>query len=264
MSSLSTDSSVMAPSWSRAFSGVWRLTSRRSLTGKHALALAGMLVPLAVVCFGMLLGSRNGPQHYVNWVATSYITFLVPIVAFITAGGVMRDEMKSGTVDYILTRPVRRPAFIGFKFLSHLVCAQVDFLFALALITALGVWKGVPQMAAVFPSLLLAQALTVTAFTALGFFCGALTTRYVVVGLIYAGIVEVGIGQIPTQLSRLSMTRQIAAMLHSLLDGSERVTAQPSTPTILVVGILLLFSVVMVALTALLFSSRELANTSEA
>jgi ABC-2 type transport system permease protein len=257
----------VTPNLTHAFGGVWRLTARRSLTLGHWAALGGTLAVLALMCVGSL-AAHNGPKHYVDWVIAFYVTFLVPVVTFITAGGVMREEMKPGTVDYVLTRPLPRPVFVAFKYIAHVICVQIDCLVAFALVIALGVYWQAPGIAAAIPSLLLAQAITIMAFVAFGFACGALTSRYVVVGLLYSLVVELGVGQIPTQLSRLSMTRQVKAMLQPLVAGQ----AAPFTPTldvlpaasrITVIALLLLFSLGLLSLTAAIYSTRELTNAND-
>ena len=129
-----------------------------------------------------------------NWVATFYVCFVVPILSFISAGGVARDDLKADAVDYIFTRPVRRPMFVLFRYVAHVACTQLDFLLALAVVVGVGVSLNVPGMMAAVPALLVAQACAIVAFSAFGFLCGMFTSRYVIVGLLYGSIVEVGIG----------------------------------------------------------------------
>jgi ABC-type transport system involved in multi-copper enzyme maturation permease subunit len=255
------------PNLWHAFGGVWRLTARRSLTLGHWLALGGALAVLALICVGAL-APQNGPKHYIDWVIAFYVTFLVPVVTFITAGSVMRDEMKPGTVDYVLTRPVPRVVFVAFKYSAHVICAQIDCLIAFALVIALGVFWHAPGIAAAIPSLLLAQVIIIIAFAALGFACGTLTSRYVVVGLLYSLVIELGVGQIPTQLSRLSMTRQVKAMLQPLVAGQSApftpsLEVLPATSRLTVIALLVLFSLVLLGLAAAVYWTRELTNASD-
>ena len=77
------------------------------------------LVLLTLLTFAIVRPGRVMP--FSNWTAGFYLTFLVPLLAFLSGGGAMRDEMKPSSVDYVLTRPVRRTAFVVFRFLSHLV-----------------------------------------------------------------------------------------------------------------------------------------------
>jgi ABC-2 type transport system permease protein len=109
------------------------------------------------------------------------------------------------------------------------------------------------------PSLLLAQILAVTAFSALGFAFGAFTSRYLILGLFYAGIIEIGIGNIPTQLNRLSMTHHVRSIASNILQlRPTRLTQFDSLPTSIIA--LIVFSLVLVAGAAVLFSLRETAG----
>ena len=136
-------------------------------------------------------------------------------------------------------------------------------LFALAAIVAVGMVRGIPDVDAMLPRLLFAQLLTVTAFTAFGFFCATLTSRFLVIGLFYGGVVEVGIGNIPTQLSRLSLLQQVRSLIQPVMRGI------PLPPDGLpsewsVVLFVLGFTVLSVGAAALWFSMQELAGAKAA
>lgn len=248
----------VAPNQWRAFGGIWRLTFRRFLTPGQLLATAGMIAALAVLSYSTT--KHGSPRDYFGWTAGFYLVFLVPVMAFLSGAGAIRDEMKSDSVDYVLTRPVRKPAFVVFKYLSHMACLQVVYLFPLGLLLALGVYREIPDIAAALPILLTGQLLAVAAFAAFGFLCGVLTSRYLVLGMAYAGIVEVGLGQIPTQLSRLSMARHLRDLMDPVQLALGKIPALDA-PTASSVVSLLAFSAAMIALTALYFSLQELAGT---
>ncbi len=246
----------VAPNWRHAFGGVWRLTVRRHLLpGRWAMVLVGLAV-LTLLCFAA--SHRSSARHYLEWAGVFYVAFLVPALAFIGGAGAMRDEMKAGTVDYVFTRPINRPAFVAGKFIAHTVCAQLDFLFALAVVVAVSVVRGIPIPPAAIAGLLLGQALLVTAFSALGFLAAILTSRYIIVGLAYAGIIEAGVGQIPTQISRLSLTRQVRDLLAPAGDAASALTILGTA------GTLLFFTAIALAVAAALFHHRELGASSEA
>jgi len=255
----------IAPNLAHAFGGVWRLTFRRFLLPGHWLTLGiGLAVLILLFAGGRHGGGPRGmgtTAQFLDWTVGFYVTFLVPALAFIAAGGTMREEMKSGTVDYVLTRPVPRPAYVVFKYIAHTVCTQIDFLFAFGVVLGFAAARHVPGLANVGAKLLLGQVLLIAAFSAFGFLCGTLTSRYVVVGLAYAGIIEAGVGQIPTQLSRLSMTHQVRDLLASLLGGAAPMTSAPSL--IGTTGMLALFCAVTLGAAAVVFTLREFAGPGE-
>jgi ABC-2 type transport system permease protein len=245
------------PDWRRALGGVWRLTYGRYLAPANLGILAGLLGLLALLA---LSGIHNGnAEHFTEWSVHFYLAFVVPVLAFLTAAGLIQDDLRPATVDYVLTRPVRRPMFVLFRYLSHTACIQVQCLLGLGVLVAVGVFRQVPGLAATAPSLLLAQILAVTAFSALGFALGACTNRYLVLGIFYAGVIEVGVGNIPTQLNRLSMTHHVRTIAGSILHlegkGSAQLESLPAA-----IAVLLVFSLALIAVAAGLFSLREAAG----
>ncbi len=246
-----------------AFGGIWRLTVRRMFTPMHWLVLAGLLVALALVSLGFHTRG-NGATFYVMWFQRFYVLFLVPVMAFISGAGAIRDDLKAGSVDYLFTRPVSRRAFVVFRYLSHLACAQVDFLVAFGVMVGVGLYRQSPGLLAAVPLLLLAQVITIAAFSAFGLLCGMLTTRYGIIGMFYGGIVEVGIGNIPTELNRLSMTQQVHAMLVPVIQVGGMTPSEPVAGVLTTVAILVAFAAVMIAVAAMVFSLREFSGTASA
>jgi ABC-type transport system involved in multi-copper enzyme maturation permease subunit len=245
------------PNWQRALSGVWRLTYRRFLAPQQLGILAGLLGLLGLLA---LAGVHNGnAEHFAQWSVRFYLTFVVPVIAFLSAAGLIQDDMKPATADYVLTRPVRRHAFVLHRYVAHTTCLQLQCLLALGVLVAVGVFRQVPELASTAPSLLLAQVLGVMAFSALGFAFGAFTSRYLILGIFYAGIIEAGIGNIPTQLNRLSMTHHVRTIASSILHLRNRgMTEADSLPTSIIA--LLVFSAVLLAVAAVLFALRETAG----
>jgi ABC-2 type transport system permease protein len=252
---------LIAPNRWNALGGIWRLTFRKFLQPTHGLALAGMLVVLIVISIPSWPHKNSPPGEYLSWLVNFYLLFLTPVLSFITAGGVMRDEMKGQTVDYVFTRPVRRPWFLLCKYASHVACSQIDFLIALLVMLTVGTLRQAPEMWAQFPLLLLGQVLAIAVFSAFGFLCAVVTSRYVIVGLIYGSAIELGLGQIPTQLSRLSMTHHLRVMLEPALSPLAAFSGSTVATT---VGVLVVVSALLLALAAGIFSRLELSGPGEA
>lgn len=251
----------VTPNALHAFGGLWRLSLRRFFSLNRWLVLAGMLALLGLFSIGVAPTNERAARDFMPWAARFYVCFLVPVLAFLSAAGVVRDDLQPGSVDYLFTRPVRRPVFVFLRYLAHVGCAQIDFLISLAMVVMIGVYREVPGMWAAVPLLLLAQVLVIVAFSAFGFLCAMLTSRYVVIGLVYGAVIEVGMGNVPTQLSRLSIIRQALGILNPLLGGQRVGMGGPlavealSAP--LAAVLLLGIALAMVAVAALLFGMRE-------
>jgi ABC-type transport system involved in multi-copper enzyme maturation permease subunit len=168
----------------------------------------------------------------------------------------VRDDLQAGAVDYLFTRRVRRPVFVALRYVAHVLCTQIDFLFSLAVVIGIGAVHQVPGLWNAVPLLILAQVLAVCAFSAFGFLCGMLTSRYVIIGLLYGVFVEVGLGNVPTQLSHLSMGRQLLSILAPVLPqrGAGLVDALTVPAASVQLGVI---SLAMVGLTAVIFAWRE-------
>jgi hypothetical protein len=100
----------------------------------------------------------------------------------------------------------------------------------------------------------------IPAFTALSVFLGLLSKRYVLLGILYGFIVELGIGQIPTNINVLSLSRHFQALLGQCptLDHTIALGSWGATGAILMVCAL---TVLGVGASAALFSFREFCDT---
>ncbi len=243
----------VAPNQARAFGGVWRLTAGRFLSRGHLLANAGLLGLL--ILLSATEATPRDADEYVEWIAGFYLKLAVPVLAFLSGAGAMRDETKAGVVDYVFTRPIRRWAFVIFKYFAHTTCMILAWLPAVAVL-AFFVWqRDLASWGSSMTTVLFAQSLTIAGFSALGFFCSVLMARYLIAGLLYAGVVEAGIGNIPAPLSRVSMLRQISEVTGSLApDGGGFALASLAATT----ATMALFVVVFVGIAAVLFSLQEM------
>jgi len=248
------------PGLARALGGVWRLTYPEFFRTRR-------LLVLAVVCGLLFLLTAQNVRHgqtefFYRWVVEFYLTFVLPSVALISAAGAIRDDMASVSIDYVLTRPVRRPVYVVLRYLCQVVCLLVSSLAPLAALFGVGIMHEVDRLGAMLPHLLLAQGLIVAGFAAVGFLFGALTTRYFALAIAYGMMVEMGVGQIPTQVSKLSMTHHVLAMLQPLVPGARGMHAPESAAT--ATGAILLFVAVALGATVAVFSMREFTGAGTA
>lgn len=253
----------VTPNQWHALRGVWRLTARRWLAPRRLLAAAGLLAALGGIAYAT--NPAGDGRAFFEWWGEFFIGAALPILAFLSGAGAIRDDLKTGSADYLFTRPIRRPVFVVARYLAHLACVQLAYLAAFAVLVGVAVLRDIPGLAAALPFLLLAQVLTLTGFVALGFLGGVAVARYLVGGLLYGGLVEAAAGLIPTQLSRVSMTRQVGEFLQPLLGvESEAASVVAGVPVsggadgALGTSLhLLAFAALFVAAAAGLFSFKE-------
>jgi ABC-2 type transport system permease protein len=246
-----------SPNWRNAFGGIWRLTWPRFFSVKPLMVSAVLLLVFALVTWAAI--ENGNPRPFFTWTSVFYLGGVVPVLAFLSGASAIRDDMEPGPVDYILTRPVKRSVYVISRYICHVACMQIVYLPALAVLVGVGFHYEIPDLASRIPVLFLAQFLVIFAFSALGTLTGAWTSRYLIVGLLYGGIVEVGVGNTPIQLNRLSILRHIRNLLESALgnEGMFMVSVQGSFATS---AYILLFVAVALTGAALLFSIREFAG----
>lgn len=255
----------VTPNARHALAGLWRLAARRFFTPGYWLTLLGMLVVLIVLSIPAAPNVSAAREGLLPWAAGFYVCFVTPILSFIAAAGTLRDDLSGATVDYILTRPVPRPLFVFFRYLTQMAATQISFLFALGAVIGLGVFWDVPDFSAALPLLLLGQICAIVTFSALGFLCASVTSRYVIVGLVYGAVVEVGLGNVPTQLNQISLLRHLMTLLQPLLgDGGWALSQTTGTAlgNVATLALLLAVSAAAVAISALLFRFREFAGSA--
>ena len=249
-----------SPGWRRAWGGIWRLTAGRCLNPRHAGALAGMVALLLLIAIWNSSFQRPlAAGHYAGWICSFYLCFVIPIFVVISGGGAIREDMRPGAADYLFTRPVRRPVYLALRYAAHMVCTQADYLLAFVVLIGFGLYRGVPGMLSMAPLLLAGQVAAIATYEALGFLFGVLTSRYVIVSLGYIAIVEFGIGNIPTQLNRVAIARQVKNMVpfYSGHSGDKLNSwgAAGSTAVTLAAA-----CVVLVAVAGAILSFREMAG----
>jgi len=240
------------PQLTNAIGGIWRLTASRVFSLRQSI-----ITSVVIVLFAGLTVLNSG--HYFLWLNNVYLMVIVPVLAFLSGGGLVRDDMNPAVVDYVLTRPIPRPVFLCARVVCHLACLQVWCVLSLLAATAVGVIQNIPGAIDALPLLLLAQVLVACAFGVLGGLAGTLTARYLVVGIIYGGVIEAGLGNIPMQVNRLSILHHVRTIMDPLMedtalaiDAAQGVLASTGFVTILSVGALIA--------AAMIFSTREFAG----
>jgi ABC-type transport system involved in multi-copper enzyme maturation permease subunit len=243
------------PSPGRALGGLWFLQSRIFFNARYWLRTLGLLGLLALAT-----ASTTEATNFLNWVSGFYLKCLVPLAAFMLTAGVLRDDLQPGSGDYLFTRPIPRPVYLGLRYLTQTAALQIQFLLALCTVTAVGLFKGAPGLVWLLPSVLVAQALLLAVFSALGLLGAVVTRRYALLGLAYAALVEAGMGSVPTALNQIAMTRQVMKILEPALADprlSKALAFVVSGRAWTALGILAATTLGALAVAALIFSRQE-------
>jgi len=198
----------------------------------------------------------NRTAPFYRWLIDFYFFIVLPLCCVRSCGGLIRDELQTDTLGFLTTRPVRRGTLVVAKYLCQVASLEVAALMEGLLLLWAGALREIPAIGDLLPLFLAVQFLAVPAWGALGLFLGQVTKRYLPLAVVYGLIVELGIGDIPTNINTLSLMRHLKTLL-SFNPALESLFQWTSGDVVVPEAALLLAVAVFVALAALLFTLRE-------
>ncbi len=201
-------------------------------------------------------------KTFYHWLLDFYFFVLLPLGCVRAAGSIIRDELQADTLGFLLTRPLSRARLLLAKYLAQTSWFQLTVLVQTLLLFAVGWVRHIPELLWLPPLFIAVQFLAVWAWSALGALLGLISTRYLALAIIYGLIVELGIGQIPTNINPLSLIRHFKALLaqNAALESSYLWAYEP---TALALAAPLFAAGLFLTLAALLFTYREYHHTAE-
>jgi ABC-2 type transport system permease protein len=244
----------LRPGLPRAFAGIWSLTWRAQLTRKRLWGALIFLLPIPAVIFATT--DQGNTDQFLDWTVRFYLFLVLPLNCLFGFGSLIRDEIQADTLPFLITRPVKRWQLYLLKFLCMLICLQVLLAINGVIFTGIAVAKGLSELGTLLPLFLLSQALAGLAYGALAGFLGLLSRKFIVLGVVYGFVVEVGIGNLPTNAHSLSVAYHLRTILanHPAIERVFSLTADAIIPaTGFVIGV---FAVAAIA-ASVLFNVRE-------
>ena len=201
-------------------------------------------------------------EPFYHWLIDFYFFVILPLNCVRACGGLIRDELQADTLGFLTTRPLSRARLLIAKYLAQTAWLQIMLGVETLLLFAVGGLRHIPSLGALLPLFLAAQFLAVMAWSALGIFLGQATKRYMAAALLYGLVVELGIGQIPTNINNLSLIRQLKSLLahDAALQGIYGWLAK-GVPYC--AGAVVLAAFIFLIAAALLFTYREYHHTVE-
>jgi hypothetical protein len=205
---------------------------------------------------------ESGTEEWLHWVTHFHFGMVVPLWCLIAFGSFVRDDVQSGTIGFLMTRPLTRGRFVVLRWCCTLLTVQAPLALNTILLGVVAAMLGVPNAASLTLLLLAIQTAIVPAYGAIAAFLGLLTRKYLLLGLTYGFVVEVGIGQIPTNINTLSVARHFS----DLLAQSELIVAGgawSAEEIFRCLGALLILTSVYLAAGTWLFHVREYSQSEE-
>ncbi len=191
---------------------------------------------------------------FYRWLIDFYFFIVLPLNCVRLSGALIRDELQADTLGFLLTRPLSRAKLVAAKYLSQTAWLQIVLLIETLLLFAVGGLQQIQALGGLLPLFLATQFLAVFAWSALGLFLGMVTNRYIAMALVYGAIVEMGIGNIPTNINTLSVMRHLKALLvrneivQNIFDWSSRAVPYSVAALLLAAGVFLSLAAVMFTL----------------
>lgn len=203
------------------------VTLRQLLGGKRlvVLGLLGLLPALVI-----WLATANRPQASVfrdyNEIAIPILFLIVlPITALVLGSATLGDERRDGTLSFLLVRPLRRSAITGAKLLAAWIAAA-GVTAAAGTVASAAVSVRASDWSTLVPTIV-GTALAAACYAAVFMVLGHLTSRAVLIGLVYVFIWESGISMAAPSLANVSLFRIGLTAYAGLLPESTRFLSEP-------------------------------------
>lgn len=250
-----------------ALRGMWALVWAQRCTARTFIRLA---LGAGALGFLMLLTIDIGhKKDWLEWVVGIYLHFLLPLTCLNVCGSMMRSEVQANTLSFLCTRPLHRHTLYLLQYVCHVGWLQLVFFVGTLTLFALGAVKQVEGLGALLPMMLLTQILAIFAWSALAGLLGLVHQRFVVIGILYWLVVEMGLGMVESSnINQLSILRHVHTLLAQnnmvmsvMVEGESKwAAADPLTAGLALIGATLFF----LAAGAALFTYREYLPSQEA
>ncbi|GGZ24013.1 ABC transporter permease [Streptomyces poonensis] len=205
---------------------VARLTYRGLLGRRRAVILGALPVLLIVISLAVRGFSGADDQVAADVLGGFALATMVPVIGVIAGTGAIGPEIDDGSVVYLLSKPVKRPAII---FTKLIVAIAVTMVFsAVPTLVAGLILNGNGQQVAV--AYTVAALVASIAYAAVFLFLGTVTRHAVVFGLVYALVWEALFGSLVEGARTLSV-QQWALAVAQKVAGGDLVTSDVGLPT---------------------------------
>lgn len=217
-----------------------QLTLRQLLTRGKLLALLGvvMLPPFMAVLY-TASGATIAPERFAARLYDGLVlTTVLPLLALIFGGAALGNEVEDGTLIYLVMKPVARSKVVAAKLLTTVVVVAA-FAVLSVLLTAIitGRDAATLQVGVAFAAAAAGGAL---AYTAAFLLLGLVTSRTLIVGLLYVFLWEGALTGLFRGLRALSIrqyARSLAEPLAGLPDSAFNATLSTRAAVIGVVAV---------------------------
>lgn len=171
---------------------IFVLSLRQLLGKRRTVALVGLaLLPLLIAVVVRTSDSETDPVDPVDNALLSYhliLTTIMPLVTLVLGTTALGMEIEDGTIVYLLSKPLARAQLVTAKLMASWLPAAVLISLSVALSASIALQNtGESSLLSAF---VVSSVLGALAYSALFLFLSLLTTRALIIGLIYVFIWE--------------------------------------------------------------------------
>ncbi len=202
-----------------------RMTMRQQYRGRRAPALLALaLLPLFIAAYWSANPTEGPPEvFFMDFSYIIYFQFVIPVVTLIAGTSLIRDEISSRTISYLVTNASSRTEIVIGRIMGYTITAfsvlAVPIVAAYALILG---WNG--SLGSGMPSLcilLAAAACAIVAYGTLYNLMGVYLKHPLMVGLLFAFIWETVLANLPGRIPYITVSFYLRSLLAGLSDVGE-------------------------------------------
>ena len=188
------------------------------LAGKRLLIVAALVaLPLWLPSLFAPGSGQDPTQFSFDLFRNLTMPVLLPVVSLAFSTAALGNELRRGTITNLLLKPIRRWAILGAEYLAAVVATLAVLLPAevvAQLLAARGVGSGI-----LLEATLVATAVGVLVYSAIGMLLSLLLSRALLVGLVYALLWEGAVVGVAPSASSLSVRGYVEGAFSALLDA---------------------------------------------
>jgi len=208
------------------FLPIVRVTLRQLLGGKRLIVL-GLLgaIPAVVVWLATAnrLSSKMLETYNESAIPTLFL-IVMPITSIVLGSASLGDERRDGTLSFLVVRPIPRSVITAAK-LAAAALAAVAVSAVAGILASVAVSIRASDWSTLVPTVV-GLAISAGSYTAVFLVLGHLTSRAVLIGLVYLFLWETGISFAAPSLANISLFRIGLTAYTGMLPESQTVLAE--------------------------------------
>lgn len=198
--------------------------------------------------------SRSNPVQFERWMLDVVALKFVPLTCLAVGGGILRNAIRSHTIEYLWTRSVKKVHLVISAWVAAVVVVTLLTILATVIVHATGSFSGIDRDWQNLPMTCAAEIALILPVTAIAVALGVWTGKYMVAGLLYGFVVETGISRMPTNLNLLAVTRHVEVLLNHVRQTLE---GPGSMAVLQSVGALLVLTFAALLAACIVFSCKQ-------